>query len=217
MRAGGLCGLGFGKWGVGASTPLSSFGRSTCYLGNPRLPPFLPPTLLPRHREFKAGLRREFSKLTHCLQAYALVARGVRLIATHQQGSGPRATVVATQGSTDAWSDVIAVFGPKAAAGLQTFSADLSEDVCGGSADAEEGREGGTEQTDPSFRVTGYVSRPGMGGRMQGAVDRGMVVLYADGPCLRQPGTSRADEDVRARLGQGGPAEAWQEDSRSRP
>ncbi|KFM24407.1 Mismatch repair endonuclease PMS2 [Auxenochlorella protothecoides] len=121
-----------------------------------------------RHREFKAGLRREFSKLTHCLQAYALVARGVRLIATHQQGSGPRATVVATQGSTDAWSDVIAVFGPKAAAGLQTFSADLSEDVCGGSADAEEGREGGTEQTDPSFRVTGYVSRPGMGGRMQG-------------------------------------------------
>ncbi|KAL6769122.1 MLH2 [Auxenochlorella protothecoides x Auxenochlorella symbiontica] len=121
-----------------------------------------------RHREFKASLRREFSKLTHCLQAYALVARGVRLIATHQQGSGPRATVVATQGSTDAWSDVIAVFGPKAAAGLQTFSADLSEGVCGGGADAEGGREGGTEQTDPSFRVTGYVSRPGMGGRMQG-------------------------------------------------
>lgn len=52
-----------------------------------------------RHKEFQRNLKREYAKLIALLQAYALLATGVRLLCTNQTGSGSRTTVVSTQGS----------------------------------------------------------------------------------------------------------------------
>lgn len=54
-----------------------------------------------RYKEFQRNLRREYARLVALLQAYALVATGVRLIATNQAGGGARTTVVSTQGGAD--------------------------------------------------------------------------------------------------------------------
>lgn len=142
-----------------------------------------------RHREFKANQRREFARLAQSLQAYALVARGVRLLATNQTGSRPRATVVMTQGSPDTWDGIVTVFGPRTAAGLQPLHADLTpalmaagrrgsaatqdddgegeEGPCPASASAQQTTSQGDE-TGPC--ITGFVSKPGAGGRAHGAV-----------------------------------------------
>jgi hypothetical protein len=53
-----------------------------------------------RHKEFHRGLKREYSKLVALLQAYALVATRVRLLATHQTEAGGRTTVVSTTAAT---------------------------------------------------------------------------------------------------------------------
>ncbi|MEW5316024.1 MAG: hypothetical protein WDW38_007416 [Sanguina aurantia] len=74
-----------------------------------------------RHREFLKNVKREFSKLVAVLQAYALIATRVRLIATNQVGKGGgRVTVVSTSGCSagrepGVRDNLVQVFGSKAA------------------------------------------------------------------------------------------------------
>lgn len=125
-----------------------------------------------RHREFRANLRREFARLTQCLQAYALVARGVRLLATNQTGSKARTSIVMTQGTPDLWDGIVTVFGSRTAAGLQPLHVDLSE-VAAAARDDQDREDG-----QPCIR--GHVSKPGAGVRAHGAQAWGWVWIA---PC----------------------------------
>ena len=95
------------------------------------------------------------------LQAYALVATGVRIIATHASsgtgggaGGGARATVVSTQGAPSVRDNVVAVFGAKAAEGLEPLPA-------GDAANAIPGLPAGAS-------IAGWVSRAAAPGRAGG-------------------------------------------------
>jgi DNA mismatch repair protein PMS2 len=87
-------------------------------------------------------------------QAYALIAKGVRLVCTNQVGKSGRTTVVQTQGSGSVKDNIITVFGSKTATCLEPLDL-LVSDGC---------------------RVEGFVSRPGAGcGRASG--DRQFVYV----------------------------------------
>ena len=127
-----------------------------------------------RHRELKANLRRELARVTSVVQAYGLVARGVRLIATHQQGSGTRTVLVGTQGSAETKANMQAVFGARLASGLQPFEAEGRVKGSGGrpSLGTPSG-EGGDDQGGDgrAWSIRGFVSKAGAGGRSHGKRD----------------------------------------------
>lgn len=93
-------------------------------------------------QDFLRNLKKEYGKLLSLLQAYAIIAKGVRIVATNQAGRSPRSTVVHTQGGA-LKDNLVTVFGAKIMASLVPFAADL---------------EGGA-------RVSGYLSStaPGAG------------------------------------------------------
>lgn len=89
-----------------------------------------------------------------CTQAYALIAKGVRMVCTNQVGKSGRTTIVQTQGSGSVKDNIITVFGSKTATCLEPLDLVVSD----------------------GFRVEGFVSRPGAGcGRASG--DRQFVYV----------------------------------------
>ena len=106
-----------------------------------------------RHAEFRRHLKREYGKLLTALQAYALVASGVRFIVSHQ-GSGKhaqRSAVIHTTGDGGLAGNLASVFGAAAIASTLAVDRDLPGGV--------------------GCALRGFVSRPGRGcGR--GAGDR---------------------------------------------
>ncbi|CAI5465886.1 unnamed protein product [Closterium sp. Yama58-4] len=136
-----------------------------------------------RRREFERNVRREFAKLVSVLQAYCVVSTGARILCTNQSGrSSARTTVVQTAGTGSMRENIIAVFGAKAAAGLDpvdiTFplsAAAAATAAPPATAAATPPAANGTAATAPAplpascCRVTGFLSRPGAGsGRSSG-------------------------------------------------
>lgn len=74
------------------------------------------------------NLKREYGKLLSLLQAYAIVAKGVRIVVTNQAGRAPRSTVVHTQGGA-LKDNLVTVFGAKVMASLVPFAAELEGGV----------------------------------------------------------------------------------------
>lgn len=68
-------------------------------------------TLPVRRRDFTRNVRKEFNKMCQILQAYCLVARGVRIICTNQNAKGAKMVVMQTHGTQDVLANVGAVFG----------------------------------------------------------------------------------------------------------
>ncbi|CAI5999001.1 unnamed protein product [Closterium sp. NIES-64] len=134
-----------------------------------------------RRREFERNVRREFAKLVSVLQAYCVVSTHARILCTNQSGrSSARTTVVQTAGTGSMRENIIAVFGAKAAAGLDPV--DISFPLSPASAAAAPPAPAtpspaatGTAATTPAqlppscCTVTGFLSRPGAGsGRSAG-------------------------------------------------
>ncbi|CAI5481515.1 unnamed protein product [Closterium sp. Yama58-4] len=136
-----------------------------------------------RRREFERNVRREFAKLVSVLQAYCVVSTHARILCTNQSGrSSARTTVVLTAGTGSMRENIIAVFGAKAAAGLDpvdiTFP--LSPAAAAAAppapaAPAPPAAATGAAATASAplpascCRVTGFLSRPGAGsGRSSG-------------------------------------------------
>eukprot|EP00249_Psilotum_nudum_P020639 c27788_g1_i2 orf=360-2978(-) len=104
-------------------------------------------TLPVRHKEFNRNIRREYSRLLAVLQAYALIAKGVRLLCTHITGKSNRSIILKTQGTDSVKDNIITVFGTKMAACLEQLELSMS-DQC---------------------RIEGFVSKAGAGcGRASG-------------------------------------------------
>ena len=86
-----------------------------------------------RHKELKRNIKREYGKLLHLLQAYALVTQDTRIVCSNQ-GVGKnanRTTVINTQGGGSLRANVANVFGAKTVQSMREVQLDLGEG-CGG-------------------------------------------------------------------------------------
>ncbi|XP_054090702.1 mismatch repair endonuclease PMS2 isoform X1 [Zeugodacus cucurbitae] len=129
-------------------------------------------TLPVRRRDFTRNVRKEFTKMCQILQAYCLVARGVRIICTNQNAKGTKMVVMQTHGSRDVLANVGAVFGNRQASELlplkSIFGGDqaLTEDGLRAELQSELGTDDSMQITAEdvaqlnanNFKLEGYVS-----------------------------------------------------------
>ncbi|CAN6238495.1 unnamed protein product [Urochloa humidicola] len=104
-------------------------------------------TLPVRSKEFSRNIRKEYGKVISLLNAYALIAKGVRLLCTNTVGKNSKMVVLRTQGSSSVKDNIITVFGLNTFKCLEPFSVTISDDC----------------------QVEGFLSKPGPGtGRNSG-------------------------------------------------
>ncbi|XP_042517254.1 DNA mismatch repair protein PMS1 [Macadamia integrifolia] len=98
-------------------------------------------TLPVRSKEFSRNIRKEYGKLISLLNAYALIAGGVRLVCTNTTGKNTKSAVLKTQGNSSIRDNIITVFGMKTFSCLEPLSIQISE----------------------SCMIEGFLSKPGHG------------------------------------------------------
>ncbi|XP_074278976.1 DNA mismatch repair protein PMS1 [Silene latifolia] len=119
-----------------------------------------------RNKEFRRNIRKEYGKLISLLNAYALIAKGVRLVCTNMSGKNARSIVLKTQGSGSFKDNIITLFGMSTFTCLEPLSMSISENC----------------------RVEGFVSKSGNGsGRNMG--DR--QFFYVNGRPVDMPKVSK--------------------------
>ncbi|CAK9310096.1 unnamed protein product [Citrullus colocynthis] len=94
-----------------------------------------------RSKEFSRNIRKEYGKLISLLNAYAVIARGVRFVCTNSAGKNAKSVVFKTQGSGSIKDNIITVFGMNTFNCLESVSILLSDDC----------------------KVEGFVSKSGQG------------------------------------------------------
>uniref|UniRef100_A0A2P2L3A1 DNA mismatch repair protein PMS1 n=3 Tax=Rhizophora mucronata TaxID=61149 RepID=A0A2P2L3A1_RHIMU len=94
-----------------------------------------------RSKEFRRNIRKEYGKLISLLNAYALIAKGVRLVCTNTTGKNAKSIVLKTQGSDSIKDNIITVFGMNTFSCLEPVSVHIT-DHC---------------------KVDGFLSKPGQG------------------------------------------------------
>ncbi|XP_063961357.1 mismatch repair endonuclease PMS2-like [Lytechinus pictus] len=78
-------------------------------------------TLPVRHKEFLRNLKKEFTKMVQVLQAYCIIASGVKLTCSNQTDKGKKSLVVSTNGTSTMRENVANVFGSKQLQSLLEF------------------------------------------------------------------------------------------------
>ncbi|KAJ1279757.1 hypothetical protein BS78_04G179800 [Paspalum vaginatum] len=100
-----------------------------------------------RSKEFSRNIRKEYGKVISLLNAYALIAKGVRLLCTNAVGKNSKTVVLRTQESSSMKDNIITIFGLNTFKCLEPFSVTTS-DGC---------------------EIEGFLSKPGPGtGRSSG-------------------------------------------------
>ncbi|CAH2071956.1 unnamed protein product [Thlaspi arvense] len=94
-----------------------------------------------RSKEFKRNIRKEYGKLVSLLNAYALIAKGVRFVCSNTTEKTPKCVVLNTQGRGSLKDNIVTVFGLNTFTSLQPVSICISDDC----------------------RVEGFLSKPGQG------------------------------------------------------
>ncbi|GFZ19434.1 DNA mismatch repair protein [Actinidia rufa] len=94
-----------------------------------------------RSKKFQHNIRKEYGKLISLLNAYALIAKGVRLVCTNTTGKNVKSVILKTQGSGSLKDNIITVLG------MSTFSCLEPVNLC----------------ISNSCKVDGYLSRSGYG------------------------------------------------------
>ncbi|XP_020686889.1 DNA mismatch repair protein PMS1 isoform X1 [Dendrobium catenatum] len=84
-------------------------------------------TLPVRNKEFSRNIRREYGKLTSLLNAYALMAKGVRFLCTNITGKNSKSVVLKTQGNLSIKENIITVLGLNTFQCLEPLSIRISE------------------------------------------------------------------------------------------
>ncbi|KAL5713041.1 hypothetical protein ACHQM5_015157 [Ranunculus cassubicifolius] len=84
-------------------------------------------TLPVRSKEFSRNIRKEYGKLITLLNAYAIIAKGVRLVCTNTTGKNAKSEVVKTQGSSSIKDNIMTVFGTSIFSCLEPLGLCLSE------------------------------------------------------------------------------------------
>ncbi|PIN11318.1 hypothetical protein CDL12_16081 [Handroanthus impetiginosus] len=80
-----------------------------------------------RSKEFHRNIRKEYGKLISLLNAYALIAKGVRLVCTNTSGKNVRSVVLKTQGSGSLKENIVTVFGTSTFSCLEPISLSTSD------------------------------------------------------------------------------------------
>ncbi|KAF5820378.1 putative ribosomal protein S5 domain 2-type [Helianthus annuus] len=80
-----------------------------------------------RCKEFHRNIRKEYGKLISLLNAYALTAKGVRLVCKNTTGKNKSTVVLKTQGSGSLKDNIITVFGTNTFTCLEPVSLFISE------------------------------------------------------------------------------------------
>uniref|UniRef100_A0A803NQM6 Sm domain-containing protein n=1 Tax=Cannabis sativa TaxID=3483 RepID=A0A803NQM6_CANSA len=100
-----------------------------------------------RSKEFHRNIRKEYGKLISLLNAYALIAKRVRLVCTNTTGRNVKSVVLKTQGSDSLKDNIITLFG------MGTFNCLEPLDLC----------------ISDGCKVDGFLSKAGQGsGRNMG-------------------------------------------------
>ncbi|XP_040364784.1 DNA mismatch repair protein PMS1 isoform X3 [Rosa chinensis] len=100
-----------------------------------------------RCKEFSRNIRKEYGKLVSLLNAYALIAKGVRLVCTNAIGRNAKSVVLKTQGSGSLKDNIVTLFGMSTFSCLEPVSISVSD----------------------SCKVDGFLSKSGQGsGRNMG-------------------------------------------------
>ncbi|GAV87176.1 LOW QUALITY PROTEIN: DNA_mis_repair domain-containing protein/MutL_C domain-containing protein/HATPase_c_3 domain-containing protein, partial [Cephalotus follicularis] len=94
-----------------------------------------------RSKEFSRNIRKEYGKLVSLLNAYALIAKGVRLVCTNITGKNSKSVVLKTQGSGSLRDNIITVFGVNIFSCLEPVTISISD----------------------SCKVDGFLSKSGQG------------------------------------------------------
>ncbi|KAK7392328.1 hypothetical protein VNO78_20762 [Psophocarpus tetragonolobus] len=94
-----------------------------------------------RSKEFSRNIRKEYGKLVSLLNAYALIAKGVRFVCTNTTGKNVRSVVLKTQGSGSLKDNVITVLGMNTFSCLEPVTLSISD----------------------SCKVEGFLSKTGQG------------------------------------------------------
>ncbi|KAK4273206.1 hypothetical protein QN277_021652 [Acacia crassicarpa] len=94
-----------------------------------------------RSKEFSRNIRKEYGKLVSLLNAFALIAKGVRFVCTNTTGKNARSVVLKTQGSGSLKDNIITVFGMNTLSCLEPVTLCISD----------------------SCKVEGFLSKPGQG------------------------------------------------------
>ncbi|KAG8663509.1 hypothetical protein MANES_01G217500v8 [Manihot esculenta] len=94
-----------------------------------------------RSKEFRRNIRKEYGKLISLLNAYALIAKGVRLVCSNTTGKNAKSVVLKTQGSDSLKGNIITVFG------MNTFNCLEPVNIC----------------ISDNCMVDGFLSKPGQG------------------------------------------------------
>lgn len=81
-----------------------------------------------RSKEFQRNIRKEYGKLIGLLNAYALVAKGVRLICTNTNGKNARSVVLKTQGGASLKENIITLFGTSTFSCLEPVRVSITDD-----------------------------------------------------------------------------------------
>ncbi|KAK4418144.1 DNA mismatch repair protein PMS1 [Sesamum alatum] len=80
-----------------------------------------------RSKEFRRNIRKEYGKLISLLNAYALIAKGVRLVCTNTTGKNVRSVVLKTQGTGSLKENIITVFGTSTFSCLEPVTLSISD------------------------------------------------------------------------------------------
>ncbi|KAE8671299.1 DNA mismatch repair protein PMS1 [Hibiscus syriacus] len=80
-----------------------------------------------RNKEFHRNIRKEYGKLISLLTAYALTAKGVRLVCSNTSGKNSKSVVLKTQGSCSLKDNIIQVLGVNTFSGLKPVSIGISD------------------------------------------------------------------------------------------
>ncbi|XP_047335121.1 DNA mismatch repair protein PMS1 [Impatiens glandulifera] len=81
-----------------------------------------------RSKEFHRNIRKEYGKLVSLMNAYALIAKGVRFVCTNATGKNTRSMVLKTQGSGSLKDNIITVFGMSTFSSLEPLNICISGD-----------------------------------------------------------------------------------------
>lgn len=80
-----------------------------------------------RSKEFSRNIRKEYGKLTSLLTAYAIIAKGVRLVCTNTAGKKVKSVVLKSQGSGSLKDNIIQVLGMSTFNCLEPISIPISD------------------------------------------------------------------------------------------
>jgi DNA mismatch repair protein PMS2 len=118
-----------------------------------------------RRAEFKRHLKREFTRCQRWIQAYAVIASGVRIVAKHQSTTGQITTMVSTHGAKDMLSNIGSVYGVQFVKSLIKVDCTLTLPR---HQDEEEAEENEEEMNQDQSKVD--VSEENMQGRIKGYI-----------------------------------------------